>query len=662
MEKKKNSTIDELSINSIRMLCAEEIDKAKSGHPGMAIGAAAILHTLYTRIIQATPENNQWYNRDRFVLSAGHGSALIYTILHLCGYKITTDDLKSFRSFGSITPGHPEYGVTPGIDATTGPLGQGVAQGVGLALAEEYLRAKYPNIIDHYTYVLCGDGDIQEGLSQEAFSLAGHLGLSKLIVLYDSNDIQLDGPVDACNSENSKEKYESMGWDYDLVKDGNDCDSIEKAILKAQKNHKPTMIEIKTIIGYGRKNEGTAKVHGAPLPHDEVLEMRKTFGGNAFDIPKEVYAFYQQTFQKRGNASYQKWLENLELCPKEQKEEFNHVMKDDFTIPYDQILTYFSLDCNQPTRKSGGILLKEISQHHLGLIGGSADLASSTMAQCEGEMFTKENRLGRNICFGVREHAMAAICNGMALHQLRPFCSSFFAFSDYLKPAVRMSALSKLPVIYIFSHDSIAVGEDGPTHHPIEHLTMLRSIPNVNVIRPCDANETREAYIIAMQSKTTPTVLVLSRQNLPTIIEKEKTNVSKGAYIVSKENDKTLDGILIASGSEVIVALKTKEILENKGYHIRVVSMPSIYLFQQQSKEYQEEILPSYVSRKMAIEMSEAAHYYSFVGCFGAVYGIQKFGKSAPGPVVIEAYGFKPEKIANEFLKLEKVDFIRYVK
>ena len=648
----KNNNIDQLAIDSIRLLCAEEIDQAKSGHPGMAIGAAPILHTLYTRII----------NRDRFVLSAGHGSSLIYTILHLCGFSITKEDLKKFRSLGSITPGHPECGVTPGIDATTGPLGQGVAQGVGIALGEEYLHAKYPDIINHYTYVLCGDGDIQEGLCQEAISLAGHLGLSKLIVLYDSNDVQLDGRVDACNSEDTKNKYQSMGWEYDLVIDGNNCDDIEKAILKAQRNHKPTFIEVKTVIGYGRKDQGTAKVHGAPLPHDEVLEMRKAFGGEPFYIPQEVYDYYSSTFLKRGEESYNKWNNKINKCNKDILDEFNHIMNDDFMIDYDKELTKFSLDCNQPTRKSGGIVLNEISNLHPGVLGGSADLASSTMAQCQGGMFTKENRLGRNICFGVREHAMAAICNGLALHQLRPFCSSFFAFSDYLKPAVRMSALTKLPVIYIFSHDSIAVGEDGPTHHPIEHLTMLRSIPNVNVIRPCDANETREAYIIAMQSKTTPTVLVLSRQTLPTLIEKEKTAVNKGAYIVSKEKGKTIDGILIASGSELVITLKAKEILESKGLSIRVVSMPSTYLFDQQSNEYKEEILPSYVSRKMVIEMSEGAHYYKYVGQFGLVYGIQKFGKSAPGPVIIENYGFTPEKIVDEFLKLEKVDFIRYVK
>ncbi len=653
-----NSNIDNLCIANIRLICAEMIDKAQSGHPGMAIGAAPILHTLYTRFIKASTKDDKWPNRDHFILSGGHASSLIYTILHLAGYNITKSDLQKFRSLNSITPGHPEFGVTPGIDATTGPLGQGMAEAVGIAIAEEYLRAKTDNLINHFTYVLCGDGDMQEGLSQEAISLAGHLSLSNLIVLYDSNDIQLDGEVNKCNTENTKKKYEAMGWFYQLVEDGNNCEEIARAIKKAQNNGKPSLIEVKTIIGYGTKNQGTAKVHGAPLAHEETVEMRTNFGGETFSIKEEVYNYYQGSFIKRGNAAYNKWQKQYKAVD---NNELNALLYDSYKIDYNNVLTKFDKSFNGPTRKAGGMLLQELSKVNYGVIGGSADLASSTMAQGADGSFAIDNRLGRHINFGVREHAMASIANGLALHNLRSFCSSFFAFSDYLKPAVRMAGLIGIPTMFIFSHDSIAVGEDGPTHHPIEQLTMLRSIPNVNVIRPADANETREAYILAMESKKTPTVIVLSRQNLPTIFEASVTEVSKGAYIVVKEEKEIADGILIASGSEVSITLEAQKILKDEGYDVRVVSMPSTTIFNQQSDSYKEEILPKTISRKMAIEMSEAAHYYKYVGTFGRVYGIDKFGVSASGPVVIKEYGFTVEKIVEAFKQLEKVDFIHYV-
>lgn len=641
--------IDKLCIDNIRVICSEMIDKAKSGHPGMAIGSAPILHTLFTRFINATKNNPNWFNRDYFVLSGGHASSLLYTILHLSQSPITMEDLQKFRSLGSITPGHPEIGTTPGVDATTGPLGQGIGEAVGIALAEQYLNNKTNNLIDHYTYVLCGDGDIQEGISQEAFSIAGMLNLSKLIVLYDSNDIQLDGEVKKCFDENNKLKFTSLKWDYQLVEDGNDCEAIAKAIKKAQKSNKPSLIEVKTIIGYGTKNQGTSKVHGAPLPHDEVISMREKLGTESFTIPQEVYDYYNDTVVNRGNKAYKKWMKKYQ----EINDDFiKNIINDSFIKDMDAILPKYDLSYNNPTRKAGGELLRTIASIHKGVMGGSADLASSCMAMGVDGDFSSENRLGRHINFGVREHAMGAIANGMAIHKLRSFASTFFAFVDYLKPAIRMSALSKLPTVYIFSHDSIAVGEDGPTHHPIEQLTMLRSIPNVDVIRPADANETREAYKIAFTKTDSPTCIVLSRQVLPTVLTPEQTQVCKGAYIVSDSEKEIPDGILMASGSELCITLEAKELLKQQGYDVRVISIPSTTLFDKQPKEYKEKILPKNVSKRMVIEMSEGAHYYKYIGDEGLVYNINKFGVSAPGPVLIKEYGFTKEAIADAFKNL----------
>jgi len=654
-----NTNIDNLCINNIRVLCSEMIDKAKSGHPGMAIGAAPILHTLYTRFLNATPKESNWFNRDYFVLSGGHASSLLYTILHLSGYQISMEDLKSFRSLGSITPGHPELGVTPGVDATTGPLGQGIGEAVGIALAEEYLSNKLNGLVNHYTYALCGDGDIQEGISQEAFSIAGFLNLKKLIVMYDSNDVQLDGDVSRCFNENNKMKFEALGWYYQLVKDGNDCEEIAKAIKKAQKANKPSLIEVKTIIGYGTKNQGTNKVHGAPLPHDEVVEMRQNLGTESFTIPEEVYEYYKNTFVARGQKAYKKWMKQFKDASILDIAKLNSITSDEFVKEIDSVLPSFDETYFQPTRKAGGELLKAMAKNNIAVIGGSADLASSCMAQGVDGDFSVENRLGRHINYGVREHAMGAITNGLAIHKLRSFASTFFAFVDYLKPAIRMSGLSHLPTVYIFSHDSIAVGEDGPTHHPIEQLTMLRSIPNVDVIRPADANETKEAYKIAFTKKDSPTCIILSRQVLPTFLKENQTQVCKGAYIVSDSEKEIPDGILLASGSELSVTLEAKEILKQEGFDIRVVSIPSTTLFDKQPKEYKEQILPSNVSRKMAVEMSEGAHYYKYVGNAGLVYGINKFGVSASGPVLIKEYGYTKEKIAEAFKTLEKVEYIK---
>lgn len=649
MENTNNTLIDQLCIDNIRVLCAEMIDKANSGHPGMAMGSAPILHVLFTKFLNASVKNPNWFNRDYFILSSGHASSLLYTMLHLCGYKLSMEDLKGFRSLGSITPGHPEVGVTPGVDASTGPLGQGVAEAVGVAIAESHLRIKSNNLINHYTYCLCGDGDLQEGVCQEAMSLAGNLGLERLIVLYDSNDIQLDGPVNKCNTENVKKKYEAMGWKHILVNDGNNCKEIENAIKKAKKQTMPTIIEVKTIIGYGTSNAGTNKAHGTPLPHDEVIALRKNLGTESFTIPEEVYEYYKKTFTNRGNRLANKWKK---LYKKLATDDIKQIVEGNNDFDYDEVMPKYDFNYNKATRQSGGEILSAIAKINPQIIGGAADLTSSTKTKGADGDFNIENRLGREIKYGVREHAMGAISNGLALHKMRPFCSTFFAFVDYLKPTIRLAALTHLPTVFIFTHDSIAVGEDGPTHHPVEQLTMVRSIPNVDVIRPCDANEAKQAYKIAFTKTDSPTVIVLSRQGLQTVVSYEDSQVNKGAYILSDSVKEIPDGILIASGSEVKLALDTKEVLKEKGLDIRVVSMPSTNLFDKQSKEYKEEILPRCVTKKLAIEMSDATHYYKYVGLDGLVYNIEKFGTSAPSKEVIEKYGFTKEQVAKAFLEL----------
>lgn len=639
--------IEKLSIQTLRVLAVEEINKAKSGHPGIALGAAPIIHTLYSKFLKITPEDDKWLNRDRFVLSAGHGSSLLYAILHLCGF-LKIEDLKSFRKLNSITPGHPESDITPGVDATSGPLGQGIAQAIGMAIAEAHLHAKYPEVIDHYTYVLCGDGDFQEGVAQEAISLAGKLALKKLIVLYDSNDIQLDSKVDVTNIENVRKKFLSMNWNYDFVADGEDIKALERAIERAKEADKPTLIEVKTIIGLGASNQGTPSVHGSPLKEEEVIAMRKALGGEEFTVASNVYEYYQKAIEK-GKKAYKEWNKKVD-------NEFLELLK---PITLDlNILPQYPSDYHAATRVSSGEVLNKLTALYPQLIGGSADLSSSTKVKGADGDFSKENRLGRNIMFGVREHAMAAICNGIALHGvLRPFCSGFFVFSDYMKPAIRMSALMKLPVIYIFTHDSIGVGEDGPTHQPLEQLTMMRSIPNLNVIRPADANEVKAAYKIALESKETPTAIVLTRQNVPNVTT--KVFLEKGAYIIRDEDD--FEGILIASGSEVHLALEAQKLLKEKGKKVRVISIPSTHLFERQDKEYHDKLFPPHITKRLAIELSEGAHLYKYVGLFGKVYSLHHFGLSGKGDDLIKYYQFTPEKIVAEYLKLPDVDIVRYL-
>lgn len=648
--------LDNLSVSTIRATCIDVVNKAKSGHPGMALGSAPILYTLFNNHLVANPNDPMWINRDRFILSAGHASSLLYTMLHLCGYPLSLDDLKSFRQLGSLTPGHPEYLHTKGVDATSGPLGQGIAQAVGEAMAERAVSAQYAEgekLINHYTYVLCGDGCLQEGLSQEAISLAGHQKLNKLILIYDSNAVTLDGGLDLSFSENVRQRFLASEWDVLEVKDGNDIESIDEAISKAKTSlDKPTLIIVHTIIGFGSEKQGTCKVHGNPLGEEDGKHAKLSYGFDHpdFFIPSEVYDNFKENFVQRGVEAENKWNETVENYKKEHKndfETFTNAINGDVSSYFTKEPTFEQTNADS-TRVSSGKALNEL--HHMipFIIGGSADVAGSVMTKInDGVNFTKETPYGRNINYGIREFAMASASNGMFLHGgLKSYVGAFLVFSDYMKSAIRMSALSKLPAIYLFSHDSIAVGEDGPTHQPIEHLAMLRSIPNVNVIRPCDARETYAAWKIALESKETPTCLILSRQGLP-LLDSKYDEVNKGAYIISKEENK-LDLILLSTGSEVSLCVKTKELLKEKGIDVRVVSMPSTYLFDKQSEDYKKQILPLGKDKIVSVEMLSTFGWAKYANYN---YGIDSFGTSAPAKDAIKAFKFLPEDLMNYILE-----------
>ena len=644
--------IDKLSVNAIRATCIDVVNKAKSGHPGMALGSAPILYTLFTKHLVANPKEPMWFNRDRFVLSAGHASSLLYTMLHLSGYEVSLDDLKSFRQLGSLTPGHPEFKHTKGVDATSGPLGQGIAQAVGMAMAERAVAHQYPQgkeLCSHYTYVLCGDGCLQEGLSQEAISLAGHHKLNKLILFYDSNAVTLDGGLDLSFSENVKARFKASEWNVLEVKDGNDIDAIDEAISKAKTSKsKPTLIIVHTIIGYGSEKQGTSKVHGNPLGEEDGLKAKKFYGYDypAFEIPEEVYKHFQETFAKRGEEAYKAYYKNLE----EYKAKHSGAYKKFEKALNGDVSSYFKGEPkfdpanNDSTRVSSGKALNELYNKVPFLMGGSADVAGSVMTKItDGVNFTPKTPKGRNINWGIREFEMAAAQNGMLLHGgLKTYVGAFLVFVDYMKAAVRMAALSKLPGIYLLSHDSLAVGEDGPTHQPIEQLAMLRSIPNVNVIRPCDARETYAAWKIALESKETPTALILSRQNLPLLASKYK-EVEKGAYIISKESKK-LDATIIATGSEVSLAIEAQKLLLERGVDVRVVSMPSTYLFDKQPKEYRDQVVGVSKDKVFAVEMLSSFGWYKYADY---VMGVDTFGTSAPAKDAIKAYDFTSEHLVK---------------
>ena len=653
------------SVNAIKVLGVDAINKAKSGHPGVVMGAAPMAYSLFTKHLRVNPKKTDWINRDRFVLSAGHGSMLLYSLLHLSGFEdVSLEEVKNFRQWGSKTPGHPEFGHTKGIDATTGPLGQGISTAVGMALAERYLAAKYNkegyNLFDHYTYVICGDGDIMEGVASEASSFAAVQKLNKLVVLYDSNDICLDGETKDAFSENVRARYEAYGWNTILVEDGASVEAVNAAIEQAKKSDKPTLIEVKTIIGAGSPNrQGTNGVHGAPLGDEETALFRKEIGweNEPFDIPADVYADFKANVADRGESEYAKWeklyADYKAAYPELAKELEEALTREDIKHLTKESFSFKNVGEAQATRNSSQDAINSVAAVLPTFFGGSADLSHSNMTFIKGDNLQDDaHRTERNVQFGVREFAMATVLNGLMLHGgVRVFGGTFFVFSDYLKGALRLSALQNLPVTYVFTHDSIAVGEDGPTHEPIEHLASLRTIPNTYVFRPADATETQAAWYLSQKTNDRPTSIVLTRQNLPILENSSFEKVAKGAYVVY-ETAADFDTILIATGSEVALAIDVARELETDGSKVRVVSMPSVELFEEQSKEYKEELLPLNIRRRVSLEMGNSALWYKYVGIDGLVIGIDKFGASAPANKVIEEYGFTVEavveKIKNE--------------
>lgn len=648
------------SVNAIRFLGVDAINKANSGHPGVVMGAAPMAYALYKDHMHVNPEQPNWFDRDRFVLSAGHGSALLYSILHLAQFKdVTIEELQRFRQLHSKTPGHPEYGYTQGVDATSGPLGQGISTAVGMAFAERYLAAHFNkpgyNVVDHYTYAICGDGDFMEGVSAEASSFAGQQKLGKLVVLYDSNNICLDGETKDTLTENVRARYESYGWHTQLVENGEDVDAISRAIELAKQDDRPSLIEIKTVIGFGSPKQGTNAVHGAPLGVEGRQAAAKTLGWDyePFVVPQEVYEDFDTNVVKRGQKANETWETLLQGYTTEYPElakELQQAMNNEFLAELSEAdFPTYEVGFQQATRNSSQDALNAIAQKSRLFLGGSADLAHSNMTYIKGETLQDDaNRTQRNIQFGVREFAMGCILNGVTLHGgLRIYGGTFFVFSDYLKAAIRLAAIQKLPVTYVLTHDSIAVGEDGPTHEPIEHLAALRALPNINVIRPADALETQAAWYFAMKSQETPSALVLTRQPLPVLPNSTFEGVSKGGYITYETNN-TPEVILLASGSEVSLAVESAKVLEEQGKSVRVVSMPCFEWFEQQSAEYKESVLPKHVTKRLAIEMGATMPWYKYVGLNGDVLGIDRFGESAPASELLKYFGFTVENVVNK--------------
>ena len=657
--------ISNLSIATIRSLGIDTINKANSGHPGMVLGSAPALYTLFNKELNIYNKEAEWINRDRFVLASGHASALLYSMLHLTGFDVTIDDLKNFRQLNSRTPGHPEIEMTHGVDASSGPLGQGIPMAAGMAMAEKFLASQYNkenfDIIDHYTYVLCGDGDMQEGVTYEAASLAGHLSLGKLIVLYDANKVTLDGPLSMSFSENVKKRYEACNWQVLEVKDGNDINEIHKAIKKGKKEQfKPTLIIVNTVIGFGSANQGTNKVHGAPLGKEDGKNAKLSYGfdHDEFYVPEEVYEDFKKKTIKRGKSKFNKWNklfnEYKEQYPTEAKQ-LEDAIAGKYSLKIDELLKNYPVGHNDATRNTSLEVIQEVAKQNPTFLSGTADLASSTKTKIKDEDdFSVENYNGRNLVFGIREFAMVAIMNGMTLHKgVKVSAGGFLVFSDYFKAAVRMACLMKLPIILPLSHDSIAVGEDGPTHQPIEQFAMLRSIPNMHVIRPGDAVEMAAAWKLAIESTENPTALILTRQNVETMENSSVEGVSKGAYVIGKEENH-LDAIIIASGSEVNLAMKAKKVLLEKGIDVRVVSMPCQEFFDQQDEQYKEAVLPNAMRKRLSVEMASSFGWHKYVGLDGITMSINEFGKSAPAQDVIQSYGFTVDGVVENIEKLLK--------
>ena len=653
----------ELSIATIRSLGIDMINKANSGHPGMVLGSAPALYSLFTKEYKVFPAHSQWINRDRFVLASGHASSLLYSLLHLSGFQVSMDDLKQFRQWGSCTPGHPEVELTDGVDASSGPLGQGIPMAVGMAMAEAFLATRYNKkdypVIDHYTYVLCGDGDMQEGVTYEASSLAGHLSLGKLIVLYDANNVTLDGPLNYSFSEDVKKRYESMNWQVICVQDGNDYEAIAKAIKKAKKEvYKPTLIIVNTIIGFGSQNQGTSKVHGAPLGEEDGQYAKRQYGFeyDNFFVPEEVYDDFKKNVFNRGKRAYNKWNKMMDTYKTEYPELYQELFQninDEYSFDETAFIKEYQDGISEATRVTSEKLINAIAAQNPTFLSGTADLASSTKTIIkDAERFSCENYGGRNLFFGIREFAMVAIMNGMTLHKgIKVAAGGFMVFSDYFKAALRMACLMKLPIILPLSHDSIAVGEDGPTHQPVEQLAMLRSMPNIQVIRAADAYEMCGAWKKAVETNDCPTALILTRQNVTNFTHATYEDVCHGAYVVSQEKD-NLDGIIIATGSEVELAMQAQKALLEQGKDVRVVSMPSMELFDQQDDSYKEKVLPKHIRKRLAVEMACDFGWHKYVGLDGKVISVNQFGASAPANIVIQKYGFTVENIVETYLSL----------
>jgi transketolase len=669
----ENPGLEDLCINTIRFLSADAVQNANSGHPGMPMGAAAMAYTLWTQFLKHNPKDPLWFDRDRFVLSAGHGSMLLYSLLHLTGYDLPLEELQRFRQWGSKTPGHPEAGHTPGVDVSTGPLGQGFANGVGMAIAELWLAQRYNraghNIIDHYTYAICGDGDLMEGISYEAASLAGHLRLGKLIYLYDQNHISLAGGTDLIFTEDVAGRFDSLGWHTRTVPDGNDTEEVARAIREAQADERPSLILCRTHIGFGSSKQDNFSAHGSPLGEEALQGAKKTLkwpGMEKFYLPEEAVRFFRNAID-RGAEAQKNWQNKLAGYEKEfpkEAVEFEMIRARKFPENWAADLPKWTpSDKPIATRVAGGLTLNALAKHIPNIIGGSADLNPSTdtalkgMGDFQPDIVDGSKTLGavgggwsyagRNMAFGVREHAMGAAVNGMAAHGgVLPYSATFLVFSDYMKPAIRLGALSRHKAVYLFTHDSIGLGEDGPTHEPVEQLVGLRSIPGLTVIRPADANETAEAWAFAIQHDG-PTLLALTRQSLPHLDRSNARDpgAAKGAYILSEADGATPEVILIGSGSEVFLCVKAQQALKARGAKARVVSMPSWNLFERQPAAYRDTVLPPHVRKRVTVEAGSPVGWHRWAGDEGVVIGIDRYGASAPGEVVMKNLGFTEESV-----------------
>lgn len=654
-----NSELDQLSVDTIRNLTLDAVQKAHHGHLGMPLGAAPLGYTLWRYFLKVNPANTEWFDRDRFVLSAGHGSMLLYSLLHLAGFPLSIADIKQFRQLHSLTPGHPEYGKTAGVDASTGPLGQGFAMGVGMAIAEAHLADRFnrPNfpVINHYTYVISGDGDFEEGVCQEAASLAGNLGLNKLIVLWDANKVTSDADLTASNTENELQKFAAMGWNTLEVADGNNCREIYNALSAAKRcSDKPTLIKVNTIIGYGSTLQGTNAIHSDPVSEQEAEYMKEQFGftdKEDFYVPEEVKQWFSAV-KERGAKAEQNWLSlkqnYLEQFP-QLGQQLEQIMTNELALPD---FTNIKITGELATRAASGKVLNDIYQQYPFLVGGSGDLGTSNKTTINNKFFMSKHRYqGPNIYFGIREFSMAAIANGITLHGgLRGYTGTFLVFSDYMRSAIRQAAIMNTPTIFVFTHDSLYVGQDGPTHQPVEQLMSLRAMPNITVFRPADNNEVKTAWQLALKSTTTPTAIILNRQPVPQLAGSDNIKAEKGAYIISEAANNNPTGIIIATGSEVSLAIAAQTILADQGVYVRVISMPSWELFSEQTPEYQTKILPVNIKNRMSIELGATMGWQQYVGLNGVRMGYDHFGESAPASDIIKMIDFTPQHAAQLYL------------